>query len=99
MGRRAVGLREPMGTRLSPGVLPEKLDHEDVVRLLEQRRRETDEALALRRDAAPEVLYFIARQGSAAARRAIAAHPGAPAHANRLLADDRDEDVRAELAV
>ena len=29
---------------------------------------------------------------------AVAANPAAPAHANRMLADDDDEDVRAELA-
>ena len=30
---------------------------------------------------------------------AVAANPAAPAHVNRLLADDGEEEVRAELAV
>jgi len=87
-----------MSIRLISGVLPEKLDPDDVVRMLEHRQREAEDALAVRRDAAPEVLYFIAQRGSPAARRAIAANPSAPAHANHLLANDSDDEVRAELA-
>src|SRR5689334_17037279 len=84
--------------RLKADTLPERLKPEEVVRLLEEERRAAEEALAGRVDAAPEVLYYIAREGSAAARRTVAANPGTPAQANRLLADDKDGEVRAELA-
>jgi uncharacterized protein (DUF2336 family) len=84
--------------RLKPDALPERLKPEEVVRLLEEERRAAQDALAGRTDAAPEVLFYIAREGSAAARRTVAANPSAPAQANRLLADDKDNDVRAELA-
>ena len=46
-----------------------------------------------------DVLHYLAQHGAPAARAAVAANPAAPAATNRLLADDEDEDVRAELAV
>jgi uncharacterized protein (DUF2336 family) len=84
--------------RLKASALPTRLTPEEVVRLLEEERLAAQEALAGRRDAAPEVLYYIATEGSEAARRTVAANPTTPAQANRLLADDADDDVRAELA-
>jgi uncharacterized protein (DUF2336 family) len=84
--------------RLKSDILPERLDPDEVVRLLEEQRRGALEALARRLDAAPEVLFYIATEGPAEARRSVALNPNTPAQANRLLADDRDEEVRAELA-
>jgi len=55
--------------------------------------------LAGRTDAGPDVLHYLAVHGAAATRKAVAANPAAPAVSNRLLADDEDEEVRAELAV
>ena len=55
--------------------------------------------LARRADAGPDVLHYLATHGASATRAAVAANIGAPAVTNRLLADDDDEDVRAELAV
>jgi hypothetical protein len=74
------------------------LSRGEVVHILESRGAAARDALAARNDAAPEVLFFLASEGSVKARRAVAANPVAPAHANRLLADDDDEDVRAQLA-
>ena len=45
------------------------------------------------------MLHYLAEHGAPATRAAVAANPAAPAATNRLLADDEDEDVRAELAV
>jgi uncharacterized protein (DUF2336 family) len=84
--------------RLTSGALPDRLEPEDVVRLLEEQRRGALEALATRLDAAPEVLFYIAAEGSTEARRSVASNPATPAHANRLLADDKEDEVRAELA-
>ena len=84
--------------RVTAKALPARLTPEEVVRLLEEERLAAQEALAGRRDAAPEVLYYIAREGSEAARRTVAANPTTPVQANRLLAEDKDDDVRAELA-
>ena len=45
------------------------------------------------------MLHYLAAAWRARRRaRAVAANPAAPAATNRLLADDDDEDVRAELA-
>jgi uncharacterized protein (DUF2336 family) len=55
--------------------------------------------LASRIDAGPDVLHYLATHGGPATRAAVAANPVAPAFSNRLLADDEEEDVRAELAV
>lgn len=74
------------------------LSQADVLRILEERNNAAREELAVRTDAAPEVLFFLASEGSLRARRAVASNPSAPAHANRILADDVDDDVRAELA-
>ncbi|MBU6444540.1 MAG: DUF2336 domain-containing protein [Alphaproteobacteria bacterium] len=74
------------------------LSREDVVRILEQRGEELRAELARCQDAEPEVLLFIAKEGNAAARRAVAANPSSPAVANRLLATDPEDEVRQELA-
>lgn len=78
--------------------LPELLSRDDVLRILEERDRSARAELAGRLDAPPESLFFLAREGSPDTRRAVAANPSTPAHANRLLADDGDDDVRIELA-
>lgn len=78
--------------------LPPLLGREEVLRILEERGQAAREELAARADAAPEVLMFIAGEGNPAARRAVAANPASPPHANRLLADDADDEVRVELA-
>jgi uncharacterized protein (DUF2336 family) len=44
------------------------------------------------------MLYYLAERGSAKTRRAVAGNPATPSAANRKLADDQDNDVRAELA-
>lgn len=74
------------------------LSRDEVLRTLDARGAELREELARRHDAEPEVLSFIASEGTAAARRAVAANPSTPAGANRLLADDSDDGVRGELA-
>ncbi|HKQ09749.1 MAG TPA: DUF2336 domain-containing protein [Rhizomicrobium sp.] len=54
--------------------------------------------LAARTDAGADVLHYLAVNGAPATRAAVAANIAAPAATNRLLADDEEEDVRAELA-
>jgi uncharacterized protein (DUF2336 family) len=74
------------------------LDRMVVLRILEERGQAAREELAARADATPEVLMFLAGEGHPAARRAVAANPASPPHANRLLAEDGDDEVRVELA-
>lgn len=54
--------------------------------------------LAGRTDAGEDVLHYLAENGAPATRRAVAANPSAAARTNRHLADDQDDEVRAELA-
>src|SRR5690348_17253118 len=84
--------------RRKTDTMPAALSQADTLRILEERNNEAREELAGRNDAAPEVLFFLASEGSIKARRAIARNTATPAHANRLLAEDTDEDVRSELA-
>jgi len=71
---------------------------EEVLKILEEHRNDAEARLASMHETAPEVLYYLATENDAQTRRLVAANPAAPAHANRLLADDSDDEVRAELA-
>ncbi|MEI9990748.1 MAG: DUF2336 domain-containing protein [Rhizomicrobium sp.] len=74
------------------------MTREEVLARLEARTQAAQSELACRADAGPKVLTYLAENGAPATRRAVAANIAAPARANRRLADDDDEDVRAELA-
>jgi uncharacterized protein (DUF2336 family) len=67
--------------------------------ILEERTLAAQSVLAARSDAGDDVLSYLAIHGALATRAAVAANPAAPATANLKLADDPEEDVRAELAV
>lgn len=54
--------------------------------------------LAERPDLKPEILYFLAEDSSAEVRRRVAANAHTPPQANLLLAGDRDDAVRTDLA-
>lgn len=77
---------------------PEKLSRDQVLEILEEREKSAHQELATRTDAGPDVLLYLATKGAAVIRRAVAANMGTPAQANRLLADDADDEVRVELA-
>lgn len=55
-------------------------------------------ALARQRDTAPELLVLLATDEVEAVRCAVAGNPGAPSHADRLLAQDADAPIRTCLA-
>jgi uncharacterized protein (DUF2336 family) len=78
--------------------LPALLNRADVLNILKEHNEEQCRDLASRGDATPEALYYLAAEGSPTVRRAVAANRATPAHANRHLADDTDDDVRVELA-
>lgn len=54
--------------------------------------------LAARTDVQPEILYYLVEDDAPDVRRAIAANEATPAHAYAILARDRDDDVRCDLA-
>lgn len=55
--------------------------------------------LATSAEAGPDILHYLACHGGAATRAAVAANSKTWAKTNRLLANDEDEEVRAELAL
>jgi len=84
--------------RPEPSLRNTYLDSTEALRLLEQRARKEQQELASQTDAGEDVLHYLAENGAAATRRAVAANPAASARSNRLLADDAEDDVRVELA-
>jgi uncharacterized protein (DUF2336 family) len=74
------------------------LSRDEILKILEERTQAAQHELARQTDAGADVLGYLAVHGLAATRRAVAANFAAPEHANRLLSDDEDDDVRAELA-
>src|SRR6185312_2032808 len=91
-------MSQPTAVRpLKPGLNPR-----DALDMLEVRTREQMKGgateLAAKTDVGPDVLHYLAQNGSAVVRAAVAANPAAAALTNRYLVDDEDEDVRAELA-
>ena len=74
------------------------MTRDEVLARLEVRTQAAQSELACRTDAGADVLHYLAQNGAPATRRAVAANSAAPAHTNRSLADDADDDVRAELA-
>lgn len=79
-------------------VLPEQLSEEAEQKVLETGTDKMREQLAARKDARPEVLYYLAEDTSAQVRKQIAKNPSTPPQADEKLKDDEDAGVRAELA-
>jgi len=76
-----------------------RLDPRAALKILEDRACGHDDA-AIRDDDLGEALFeYLAEHGAPATRKAVAGNKMVPAHINRLLADDKVEEVRAELAV
>ena len=74
------------------------LSRDEILKILEERTQAAQHELACQINAGADILGYLAVHGLAATRRAVAANVGAPEHANRLLCDDEDDDVRVELA-
>jgi len=70
----------------------------EILEILEERTQSAHNELAGRTDAGADVLCYLAEHGGAATRREVAANRATPATANRLLSNDDDDEVRAELA-
>ncbi len=78
--------------------LPKDLSIEDVQKILKTGSEQQKKQLAVRQDARPEVLYYLAEDQSVSVRRLIAQNPSTPIQADEILTNDSDEEVRAELA-
>lgn len=78
--------------------LPKDLSYEQARDVLEEQNLKARKELASRKDAAPEMLYYLTGDAVPDVRRAVAANPSTPIKASEKLANDPEEDVRAELA-
>ena len=88
--------RKPTGDQ-GEELAPLSLD--DATEIVQHGDAEKRTQVAGREDTQPELLYFLAEDNEPAVRRNIAANPNTPRQADRLLAEDGDEEVRCELAV
>jgi len=75
-----------------------RMSYEDARAALETHAHNARRYLAGRPDVEPEILYYLANDGSVAVRRLVAANPSTPQRANKILANDSDDEVRSELA-
>ncbi len=80
------------------GGLPKELKPEDEKAILKSGTDAQRLALATRPDARPEVLYYLAEEGTADVRRAVATNDATPIQADKILSNDDDDEVRTELA-
>lgn len=78
--------------------LPSELRYEDARHVLEGHRHEMKCELAVRSDAPPEALYYLACDDDPQVRTLVAANPASPIQADELLHTDADGEVREELA-
>ncbi|GAB4530433.1 MAG: hypothetical protein Tsb0010_12140 [Parvularculaceae bacterium] len=78
--------------------LSRNLSYEEARAALAAQNGEQKRALAVREDAPPETLYFLAEDADPEIRAKVAGNPATPRQADLLLIDDVDEEVRSELA-
>ncbi len=78
--------------------LPQQLSYEDALKALETHSDDLYRELAVREDAEPEMLYYLAQNSSQDIRECVAANPRTPIQADLILASDGNDDVRMELA-
>ena len=83
---------------LGKNSLPDALSYEQARDILVGANEETRSALAGRDDIEPEILYYLASDDSLDVRRQVAANAHTPRHADKILTQDADDEVRVELA-
>lgn len=93
-------MKKAAGGRMPYAPVPERegLDPRQALDILEIRARESEDYLIRNADVGSAVFEYLAQYGAPATRQAVAANPLTPARVNRTLAEDSEEDVRAELA-
>ena len=82
----------------STAALPQRIDYETAKTLARHLDGEVRRQLANRTDIRPEILVFLAADGHAPVRRALADNPRTPGVAHAVLAQDRDPSVRRTIA-
>ena len=83
----------PLGRKL-----PKNLEYDVARDALESNNLAVRTELAGRADSPAEMLYFLAGDASGQVRRKVAKNPLTPVQADEILSDDKDDEVRCELA-
>ncbi len=91
-------LKSILNRVLRKQALPDKLSYEEARSALETHSETLSRELASREDAAPEMLYYLAQNGSNEVRALVAGNSATPIQADSLLAHDDDDEVRTQLA-
>ena len=78
--------------------LPKELEYETARKVLEKNQLAQRTELAGREDSPAEMLYYLAGDELPKVRRRVAKNPHTPIQADELLTDDKDDEVRMELA-
>lgn len=77
---------------------PPGMSYEDARAALEKQNHQATLELAGSTGTRPEMLYYMAKEGTHDVRRIVAANASTPYQADRLLAADSDDGVRVELS-
>jgi hypothetical protein len=91
-------LNRLIGTISDRAPLSGRMTYEQARASLETHAHNARVFLAKRPDVEPEILYYLAGDETVEVRALVAANPTTPQQANKLLAQDREDDVRCELA-
>ena len=75
-----------------------KPPYEEAKRIAQSGNVQQRAELASVEDLEPEILYYFASDKAPEVRRAVATNDGTPLQADRILAEDKDEEVRYQLA-
>jgi hypothetical protein len=86
------------GMMQTQGPMMRAPEYEDAKRIARSGDPAERTALASRAEMAPEILYYLAADKTAAVRVAVASNDATPPQANALLAGDTEEAVRVALA-
>lgn len=92
------GGTSPENLQRPPGATVHTPETRRAIRILTQGTEADRERLAAEESTPPEVLYYLAEQGSPRVRAVVAANKATPHLANRLLAADQTGVVREQLA-
>ena len=76
----------------------DKISYTEARDALETHNIEARRDLAQRHDVEPEILYYLAEDGTTEIRQLVAANPTTPQQANLLLTNDAEDEVRCELS-
>lgn len=91
-------LKRMMSDKGARTARPRKMSYDEARASLERHAHNARLFLAARADVEPEILYHLATDETVDVRLLVAANPRTPQQANKILAGDRDEDVRCILA-